>query len=87
MNYGLASEEYPRCSKRETWCHLVQYSETLEMKVELITKLKEKLIKERHKEITKEEIEVMIRDIRRYLANRQEGYETNQQYLGMKVMF
>ena len=55
----------------------MQYSEILEMKVELIMNLKEKLMKERYVEITKEEIEVIIRDIRRYLANRQEGYKTN----------
>ena len=40
------------------------------MKVELIINLKEKLMKERHEEITEEEIEAMIRDVRRYLANR-----------------
>ena len=44
-------------------------------------------MKERYKEITKEEIDTIIRDVRRYLANRQEEYETNQQYLGMKVIF
>ena len=48
----------------------MQYSEILEMKVELIMNLKEKLMKERHEEITKEEIKVTIRDVRRYLANR-----------------
>jgi len=29
----------------------------------------------------------MIRDIRRYLVNREDGYKTNQQYLGKKVLF
>ena len=77
MNYRLASEEYPRCSKRETWYYVVKCSKILEIKVELIIKLKKKLMKERYKEITKEEIDTIIRDVRRYLANRQEEYETN----------
>ena len=45
MNYGLASEEYSRYSKRKTWYYIVQCSEILKIKVELIIKLKEKLMK------------------------------------------
>ena len=41
----------------------------------------------KHEEITEEKIDAMIRDVRRYLANRQDRYEINQQYLGMKLMF
>ena len=53
-----------------------KYKILLFLKVEFIIELKEKLMKVKHELITKELINSMIMDIRKYLVNREE-YETN----------
>ena len=49
--------------------------------------LKDRLIKMRHLDVTENKIDTMIRDIRRYLVNRIEGFKINQQYLGIQALF
>ena len=44
-------------------------------------------MKLRHLDITEKEIDTMIRDVRRYLVNRIEGFKINQQYLEMQALF
>ena len=78
INCGLVSKKYPRCSRRETQYHVVQYNETIELKVEFMIKLKQKLMKTKYSDIMEDKINSMIRDIRRYLMNRVDSLETNQ---------
>ena len=37
------SQEYPRCSRIETWVYIIQYKETIDMRVDFIIDLKLKL--------------------------------------------
>ena len=64
INYGLVSEEYLQCSRKKTWCHIVQCNEILDLKVDFILDLKSKLIKTKYPDMTEEKIESMIRDAR-----------------------
>jgi len=59
----------------------------LEIKVDFILELQSKFKKTKYPDVMDKEIESMIRDVRRYLANRGKGFKTNQQYLGMQALF
>jgi len=64
INYGLVSKECPRCSRKETWCYIVQCNEILDLKVDFILDLKSKLIKTKYPNVIEKEIDFIIRDAR-----------------------
>ena len=76
INFGLINEEYLRCSRREDWDYIIQCYTMLDLKVDFIIELKDKLMKARHKLIMEELSDKMIMDIRWYLVNRDE-FEIN----------
>jgi len=76
INFGLINKECSRCSCREDWDHIIQCYTTLDLKVDFVIELKEKLMKARHKLITEELIDKMIMGIGKYLVNR-DKFETN----------
>ena len=65
-------EECPWCSRYKIWSHIIQYKTIFELKVDYIVELKDKLINVKHGEIKEEEINEMIKDIRKFLVNRDE---------------
>ena len=65
---------------------MVQYQTTFELKIDYIVELKDKLITAKNNQILEEEVNIMIKDIRNFLINR-DNYKTNQQYLGFKALF
>ena len=86
INYGLLIEEYLRCSKKETWKHVIQCQFTFETKVDFIIELKQKLIDTKNKSMSNEEISTIIHDIRMFLVG-QDNFKSNQQFIGFEALF
>ena len=79
INKDIVSNKYPRCSKIESCNHIVKCRETAVFCEEFRIKLKQKLQQYKPDEISEEEIEHMISDIRLFLTSGDKFfYETNQ---------
>ena len=78
INRMKQNQECLRCSRTETWAHVVQCKETKEMRAELIIDLKPKLQWVLITQITEEEIDQIIYDMRMFFVDLNE-YEINQQ--------
>ena len=88
INNNLVEAHCLRCNQIETWDHIAQCSETLDLRKEFIIDLKKALIK-----ANKNEIEVDItfafgEDIMRYFEHKEEEKcETSQCLIGVKELF
>ena len=58
----------------------------IQPKIDFIIELKDKLMKNKYPSINEDKVDKMIMDIRIFLAGCKE-YETNQQFIGYKVLF
>ena len=77
INNGNKSLECPRYSQTEDWRYLVQYNKTEEFKKDFIIDMYQELKQHQHKEITNQELRIIINNIRRYINKEDEDHKTN----------
>ena len=87
INKQLCNAECPRCSRNESWEHVVQCKETKSLRREFVKKLLIDMLKERPEEVDRMEIFDMIEDILKYLDEEEEDFDTTQEFIGFKHLF
>ena len=87
INNKMAEEYCPRCDMIETWDHVVKCSRTIEKRKKFIQSMLLEMLQNRE-DVAVNDIMSMCEDILCYLENgREDEYETNQHYVGMKEVF
>ena len=87
INAGTTNSECPRCSEEETWEHVVQCKKTVSMRAEFILNLHADLKKVQIEDVPDYELRLIIEDIRKFMRDEVDNYNTNQQIIGMKHLF
>ena len=76
----------PQCGEDETWEHVLLCRENHHRRAEFIYNLEQKLSRV-NRAVELQHIAMMITNIRTYLTQYQQDFNTNQQYIGIKNLF
>jgi len=88
INNGMVSNRCPRCNREESWEHVILCESIEELKVKYIKTLEEKINKIKRLETVREQVDLMLSDIKQYLM---EGVDveghTTQSVIGISLIF
>ena len=87
INQGLCSDSCPRCGRKEDWEHVMLCEGINELKKEFIIEVEEKIKEEKVNDDEMQQVEWIMKDIKKYLYQEDEEYMTTQQVIGMKMLF
>ena len=88
INDDMIEENCLRCNEIEMWKYVIKCTDTKKMRKEFVTELLKEIIENKDREVEIEEIFEMIKDILRYLDDKEEEeYKTNQVIIGMQQLF
>ena len=88
INKQRIDHECPRCSRSESWEHIVQCRETKRLRKEFVKELLIDILKNKPREVDYMDIFDMIEDILTYLTEDEEGeFETTQEFIRFKNLF